>query len=329
MSRYIIFAFAAATIIGIALIAHTYIGFGPNPNAQTAPSEPNLIPHLALRLGIIPERNVYQQRTAYRLLGDYLQTKDLGLPIHTTVDILTASSYSSALKDMEEGQLDAAFVGSLVAALAYERCGAEVVLKSEELDGRSMYAGVVFVRESSPARTFNDLMGKRIGGVKTTTAGAVYPLYLIRKLGWQALDVPTLVWSGTHEDVINEVLLGSVDAGAVKDLRFDAYMKEHPEAQLRTLSLSGRVPNNALVLRKGLPAAQKEKLPAALLAMESDPAAVPALAALGYKRFVCSDIKEYGPLYDMIEAIGPAWFALDVGPAPHRPALTSAEGGRK
>jgi len=51
-----------------------------------------------------------------------------------------------------------------VAALAFERSGVEVVLKSEELDGRSTYAGVIFVRESSPARTFDDLMASGLAG---------------------------------------------------------------------------------------------------------------------------------------------------------------------
>ena len=63
--------------------------------------------------------------------------------------------------------------------------------------------------------------------------------------------------------------------------------------------------------------------------MEHDPAAVPVLGALELKRFVRSDITEYGPLYDMIEAIGPVWFAMDVGPAPRRPGAGDKETGRQ
>jgi len=273
----------------------------------------------ALRLGIIPERDVFAQRKAYRLLADYLQTKNLGTPQRTTVELLTASSYAAALKDLEEGQVDAAFVGSLVAVLAYDRCGAQVTLKSEMLNGKSTYSGVVFVRDASPVNTFANLTGKRIGGVKTTTAGAVFPLYLIRKLGWEARDVPALVWLGTHDDVIQEVAAGSVDAGAVKDARYEAYVAAHPEVKLRKLSESGRVPNNALVVRKDLPTERKSNLVGVLMAMEHDPAAAAVLKALELKRFVPAEIGEYGPLYDMIEAIGPVWTAMEVGAAPKRP----------
>jgi phosphonate transport system substrate-binding protein len=293
-------------------------------DGQSARSDVSLT---TLRLGIIPERDVFRQRRAYLQLAEYLQSKNLGGPPGGKVAVRTASSYAGTLKDLEEGQVDAAFVGSLIAVLAQDRCGASVVLKSEELDGRSTYAGAVIVREDAPVQKFADLMGKRVGGVKTTTAGAVYPLYLIRQLGWQARDVPSLVWSGTHDDVVREVISGTVDAGAVKDLRLDGYRKEHPEAKLRVLSISGRVPNNALVLRKDLPPAKQEKLVTCLLAMDKDPAGAGALAALGYKRFLRTDLAEYGPLYDMIDAIGPLWFALDVGPAPRRPGEIVTKGG--
>jgi phosphonate transport system substrate-binding protein len=333
-----VFMIAVAALVGVGgVIAYQNAPYRPNSSEKSGyPEESNAKNGVSgatdenlatLRLGIIPERDVYQQRKAYLQLAEYLHTKDLGGPPGGKVEVLTASSYAGTLKDLEEGQVDAAFVGSLIAVLAQDRCGAAVVLKSEELDGRSTYAGAVFVREDSPAQKFEDLMGKRIGGVKTTTAGAVYPLYRIRELGWQARDVPSLVWSGTHDDVIREVLSGSVDAGAVKDLRLDAYRKEHPEAKLRTLSISGRVPNNALVLRKDLPAAKQEKLVTALLGMDRDAAGAAALAALGYRRFLRTSIEEYGPLYDMIDVIGPLWFALDVGAAPKRGGQGDKETG--
>ena len=302
-----------ATVMGAVCVAlllwpHDHRG----ASTQVAPKAR---PAVALRIGINPERDIYQQRRAYRMLGDYLQSKGTG-----EVELLTASSYGGTLKDLEEGTADVAFVGSLVAVLAHDRCGAEVVLKSEIPAGESTYAGVLIVPAGSAVKTFGDLRGKRIGGVKTTTAGAVYPLYLIRQLGWAATDVPSLVWSGTHDDVLAEVSAGTLDAGAVKDSRYVAYVAAHPETRLKKISESGRVPNNALIVRNDLPVAKKEQVVRVLEGMDQDTAAAPVLAALQLKRFVHSDITEYGPLYDMIEAIGPGWFAMDIGPAPRRPA---------
>ena len=85
---------------------------------------------------------------------------------------------------------------------------------------------------------------------------------------------------------------------------------------MRKLCESGRVPNNALVVRKELPAAQREKLVQALLGMAGDPAAAPVLAGLEVKRFAPCAIGEYKPLYEMIDKIGPMWFVMDIGPAP-------------
>lgn len=323
MSKSVTFVIASILVAGVACYWAIHSGMqGSASISSAAAGETSPAPKAGLRLGIIPERDVFQQRKAYRLLGDYLASKNVAAG---PVEISTSSSYAGALQDMQEGQIDAAFVGSLVAVLAYDRCQAQVLLKSETLGGRDTYSGVVFVREDSPARSFVDLLGKRIGGVKTTTAGAVYPLFLIRQLGWEAHDVPALVWAGTHDEVLAEVAAGHLDAGAVKDSRYDAYVAAHPEARLRKLCESSRVPNNALIVRKDMPAAQRARLVQVLLDMPADPAAAETLQALEIRRFTRCDIAEYAPLYDMIEKIGPMWFAMEAGTAPRRPAAT--EGG--
>jgi len=317
LNKSLTFAIATAALIGVAAVLTLQRGPWRASAASGAPataSEPAR--SSSLRMGLIPERDVFTQRKAYQKLGEYLAAHQVGPGV---VELRTSSSYDGALKDLQEGEVDFAFVGSLVAVLAHDRCGAEVLLKSETASGSANYSGVVFVREDSAARQFSDLMGKRIGGVKTTSAGAVYPLYLIRQLGWAATDVPSLVWLGTHDDVMAEVAAGKVDAGAVKDARLEAYVAAHPQAKFRKLGTSAAMPNNALVVRRDLAPAVKEKLVEVLRAMSEDPQARDVLSVLEIKGFVKTDISEYTALYDMIEAIGPGWFAMDVGPAPKRP----------
>jgi len=124
LKKSVIFLFAAILLCLLGYFSYQIGASHPAnpPRPPRAPSAPppltlaattlsNFSPNkLALRLGIIPERDVFQQRKAYQLLGEYLQTKELGLPTQATVEILTASSYASALKDLEENKLDAAFV---------------------------------------------------------------------------------------------------------------------------------------------------------------------------------------------------------------------------
>ncbi len=326
MNKSVTFALAALSLVGVGALVTLRKG----PWQATAALPPATLPaplrNNTLRLGLIPERDVFTQRKAYQQFAEYLATHHIG---PDSVELRTSSSYAGALQDLEEGETDIAFVGSLVAVLAHERCGADVLLKSETPAGTANYTGVIFVRQDSPAKEFSDLLGQRIGGVKTTTAGAVYPLYLIRQLGWAATDVPSLIWTGTHDDVMAEVAAGTLDAGAVKDSRFAAYTQAHPQVHFRKLSTSAPMPNNALVVRHDLPAPVKEKLVQLLLAMDQDPQAANVLRVLEIKRFVKTDLSEYAALYDMIDLIGPAWFAMDVGPAPKRPpeAVGGGNGG--
>lgn len=281
-----------------------------------------------LRIGLIPERDLFQQRKAYQALALYLQKH---LPSSPPVELVTTSSYAGILKDFEEGRIDLAFAGSLVAILAADRFDVHVLLKSESprAPGKfeSTYHGVLFVRDNSPALTVADLGGKRVAGIRTTLGGAIFPLYLLQQLPQnQAFDV---LWSGTHEDVIREVAEGNVDAGAVKNTRLEAFEREHPTIKFRRLAQSGAVPDNALLLRRDFPPDRRDALVASLRAMNTNPEGQAVLAGLGIRAFLPCTLAEYAPLYDMIDKLGPHWERLAIsGPAPRAkpaPATRSAD----
>jgi phosphonate transport system substrate-binding protein len=333
-----------SAFVGLALLAAGWSlthfgGREPARPALAATPDPAVKPYL--RLGFAPEANIFALRKGYRSLADYLEKKlttDKNAPVH--IELVTATSYAGMLRDFGEGRIDAAFMGSLSALVALDRQEGDVYLRSQSVGGLSTYSGVIFVLHDSPCKTFDDLRGKRLGAVRTTMGGAVYPLYLMNKYGMlqtpatQPGTLPQLVWSGTHDDVINEVVSGHLDAGAVKDLRFLAYQKEHPQIRFRKLAESPRVPDNALVIRRDYPAAKREALVSALESIHADPAAKPALAAMRVERYLPCDISQYQGLYEMVEGLGSHWSDLNIeGPAPRRPApgemhtLEHGEGG--
>ncbi len=295
-----------------------WLGRIPSRSDASA-SQPKDDRRATLHIGLIPERDIYQQRKAYRELGDYLESK-----LGCRVELVTNSSYRGVLEDFRDGKVDGAFLGSLVAALAIERYGASVVVKPEYPDGVSTYHGVIFVRVESPLQSTVELKGHTLGGVRTTTAGALFPVFNLMKEGMLgAKDSPQMVWTGTHDDVIREVFAGKLDAGAVKNLRLNAYLKNHPEAKVRELAVSPEVPENALVVRSGVAPETCNRLRSVLLQMKDDPAGTPALEALGLSKFVPCALRDYDKVYEMTEAIGSGWSEMGFdGPAPHRPSAT-------
>jgi phosphonate transport system substrate-binding protein len=270
-----------------------------------------------LRIGLIPERDIFRQRRRYRPLAAYL-SKRLGQP----VELAMVNTYEAILLDFAEQKIGAAFLGSMVAALAMDRHDARVLAKPELPDGTATYYGVVFVKDGSSVQQFRDLAGRSIAMVRTTTAGNLFPCYLMMRQGLlSGPDAPRIVWVGTHDDVATEVMAGRADAGAIKNLRLETLLSRHSDWKVRRIAASEHVPSNALVLRKDLAEKLGPALTQALLGMTGDALGRDALKAMGTKRFISCSPEEYGPIYDMVQALGSDWRRIGVeGRPPRSPA---------
>lgn len=269
-----------------------------------------------LKIGLIPERDIFAQRKRYRALCDYLEKH-----LNRSVQLVSANSYQAVLADIEDGQIDAAFLGSLVASLSFDRLGTVPIVKPEVSGGISTYRGVIFVRQNSAIKSIDDLAGCSIAMVKTTTAGDLFPMFLLHERGlYDKVNQPKVAWVGTHDDVVMQVMLGNVDAGAAKNLRLDAMEKAHSGMRVRRLATSNDVPNNALVLRKEVAQKLGPQLAEVLLAMHTDLKGREALALFGAVRFLPCNSLEYSAIYDMAESLGSHWEDTGIdGPAPRRP----------
>ena len=291
--------------------------FAGPPKREERPAPPPEQPGAVLRLGLTPDRDIFAHRNRYRQLVDYLSNR-----LNRPVKLVTLSTYELVLKDFAEKEIDGAFLGSLVAVLAMDRLDAKVIVKPERRDGSSSYHGVIFVRDDSPIRDLDDLAGGTIAMVRTTTAGHVFPACMMMRTGlWERSDQPRIIWMGTHDDVATSVMEGTADVGAVKDLRLDALLETHSEWNIRRLTTSKRMPNNALILRSDLAEDLGPKLSNALLAMDSDDQGRKALKAMDVVRFVPCRQVDYSSVYDMVECVLPAWKQIGIpGPVPRRPA---------
>jgi phosphonate transport system substrate-binding protein len=294
-----------------------------------ARGERGRIPKAAtLRFGIIPEREIFEQRRRYAVLADELARR-----LGWTVELVTENTYEGVLADLESGRVDGAFSGSFIAVLAMDRCGVEVLCKPEIAGGVTTYRGVLVSRADGPIETVEDLGGQAVAMVRATTAGDLFPVTELARRGM--LDGerrPSFRWMGTHDAAIQAVVEGRTDAAAVKDLRLAAYESGEGARPLRRLAESSAVPNNALVVRWDLDEAIKAKLKAILLDLDSDPEGRAVLEQFGAVRFVSCEAHEYEAVLEMTEGLGDRWSTLGVsGPPPRREALlgTRAVGARE
>lgn len=279
-----------------------------------------------LRLGIVPERDIYAQRQRFRALADYLSAK-----LNRPVELVTLGSYLDILQDFKTKQVDAAFLGSLVATLAIDREQAQIIAKPESDSGIGTYRGMIFVRDDSPIRDLSQLAGSSVAAVRTTMAGQLFPVYTLHEAGLRGASLPRFIWLGTHDDVVREVLAGKIPAGAAKDLRLTELLKDPSAPKIRILATSSPVPDNALLVRNDLAGSLAPILRDALLGMINDPEGRKTLGEFGAARFVACQQEEFGPIYEMADRLGIEWSELGIeGPRPVRPnAATTASGREK
>lgn len=320
---------AAGLLLLLALGVLAWLAFMPGHAQEHTKAGVTSTTRPALRIGLIPERDIFRQRKLYRALADYIGEK-----LHRRVELVTASQYRGILQDFAEKRVDGAFMGSLVTVLAADRMGVKI-LASPELDLKvKVYRGVLFVPESSPVKRVEELAGKSVVMARATTGGGLYGVYVLSKHGLLGrADAPKIVWCGSHDDAIYEVLDGNADAAVVKDLRLDDFEQNHRDKKMRRLETGEGVPENAFVLRADLADELGPRLREILLNMDKDERGREALKVYGATRFEPCDITKYKAIFDMIEQLGGAWDQVGAGGLPpRRPAelmpASATRGGR-
>lgn len=129
---------------------------------------------------------------------------------------------------------DFIFANALQTVVAHELQGFVPLVR-----GGPTVKALIFVRQDSPVKTVDDLIGKRIAFVGEKN---VCTIFLKRALSLQneklAFDTD---YSGSTKNVIVQVLLGKADAGVTVGPALDRETKDIP-GQLRTLMESPEIP---------------------------------------------------------------------------------------
>ncbi len=257
----------------------------------------------SIRIGLIPEQNIFKQVERYEPIADYLSEKT-----GVAVQLKILLRYGNIIDNFVSEGLDAAFFGSFTYALAHKKMGVRVIVRPESIDGSSSYCGFIFVRRDSGIRTVADMRGKRFAFVdKATTAGYVFPLAYFRQHGVDFRSyLREFYFAGTHENAIEDVLDRKADIGAAKNTIFEklAAGNHRIRQELLVLARSPYVPENGLAVRRDLDPAIVKRLRSALLAMDKDAEGAALLRSFGAKRFIATTEEDYLPVYEYARHAG-------------------------
>ncbi|MCC6680315.1 MAG: phosphate/phosphite/phosphonate ABC transporter substrate-binding protein [Phycisphaeraceae bacterium] len=312
-------AIVASTLLlgGLVILLLTMSNRGGASAAQPAMGSSPEAHTRAIRFAVVPERDIFEQRSRFVALTEYL-----GSQVNRPIELQTLNSYQSVIDALADGTADAACLGSMAAVVAFDRIGVRVLAKPVQSDGLDHYSGLILVRSDSDITTLKQLAGRRMAMVRLTTAGHLFPIQQL--LAADLLQGPravAVVWAGTHDDSLQLLLDGQVEAAAMKNLRLLAYEQERGKADVRILAESESVPNNAIFVRPGLEPQLIEKLHNALMHMHESESGRAALRVMSVKQFADCDPSQYAADYELIEAIGDNWPLMGIdGPPPKRPS---------
>jgi len=261
-------------------------------------------PRPSLRIGLIPERNIFSQKKRYEPIAKYISEH-----LNVNVELVVLSRYGNIIDNFVSNSLDGAFFGSFTGALAHRKLRVEAIARPEYPDGTSTYHGLLLVRKDSGIAGVEDMKGKRFAFVdKATTAGYLLPLYYFKTHGVD--DPNTLLketyFAGTHEGVIHDVLERKADIGAAKNTMFSLLADSDPRIseELSILTRSPDVPENALCVRADLDESLKNGLRITLLSMDQNEAGKQILRAFGAARFIDTTEDDYEAVFEYAETIG-------------------------
>lgn len=293
-----------------------------SPRPSPAPTSAQTLPPPAQRSGpvgstqrplvmaLLPTQDAARATATGKALAGVLE-KATGLQWEVKVP----TSDSSTIEGMCAGDTDIAWLAPLaVVAARSKNCAEPMVagLRNDPVAGRASvtYQLQLLVRAGSPITALKDLKGKRIALVDRAAApGALAVMAQVRTD--TGADPRTFfaqtIYSGDDAKAVLAVYQGQVEAAALIIDARDDVSKTFPDVKQRTTRIAtiGRIPNDGVSARRGLPADVRDKVVKALIDHSKTDEGKKALRALyPIDGLETIDAKLYDPLLEAARLMG-------------------------
>lgn len=225
-----------------------------------------------IKLGAFPSNDPDKLQAVMRDLGDYLGEKT-GQP----VEVVITRDYAELATRLAEGSLDIAWLGALNYVRVIDDVPSARYLVTYVNRAVSTgtvapyYRSLIVTQADSGIETLADLKGKRFAFTDLeSTSGYAYPNHLLRTHGIDPdRDLAKVFFLKRHDRIIDALLHGSVDAGALADEVYFGARKRYGD-KLRVVAESDPIPMVAIVSSGHLDAETTARLEQAFVAMPSD-----------------------------------------------------------
>jgi len=219
-----------------------------------------------------------------------------------SVNIEVALTPADAIKKFDANQADAGLVTLEEYLVAREEYGVRPALQALRGDGLDAYDGVILTKAAGGAKSVADLAGKKVGFTGPySVSGFTLPSIYLKKAGVEV----NADFSPSHEANLQKLVRGEVYAAAT-------YARQAArQPGLKVLAVTGKVPNEPLIIRRSLRPEKSAALVSAFLKLADTKEGRGALGALAdITGFGPADTDVYRPVHDLIRAEGKTVYDL-------------------
>ena len=218
----------------------------------------------------IPEEAASEQIRKFGPMVKYLE-RTLG----TKVEFVPVSDYPAAVEALVNKQVDMVWFGGFTFVQAKLRSGDKIVpLVQREED--TQFRSVFITQKDSGIKTLADLKGKQVSfGSASSTSGHLMPRSFLLEAGIEPeRDFKRVAFSGAHDATIASVVSGRVDAAALDITVWRKFVSENKVDTSKVDVFYTTPPyfNYNYSVHADMPAAQREKVTQALLALNTNDA---------------------------------------------------------
>jgi phosphonate transport system substrate-binding protein len=243
------------------------------------------------RITAIPDESPTELARKAEPLVKYLEGK-LGMKVEYT----PVTDYAAAVETLVNKKVDMAWFGGFTFVQAHHRSNGKVipiVKREEDEKFRS-----VFITTDPMIKTLADLKGKDVSfGSQSSTSGHLMPRSFLLQAGIDPdKDFKRVAYSGAHDATVAAVASGKVQAGALNISVWEklvADKKVDPD-KVKVFFTTPTYYDYNWTVHADMPAATREKLAAAMLALSKDTAEGKAILELQRAtRFIPSKAENY------------------------------------
>jgi len=220
------------------------------------------------RVTTIPEEAATEQMRKFGPMVKYLE-RQLGVKVEFT----PVNDYPAAVEALVNKQVELVWFGGFTYVQAQLRSGGKVVpIAQREEDTK--FRSVFITQSGSGIKQLADLKGKTVSfGSQSSTSGHLMPRSFLLATGIEPeRDFKRVAYSGAHDATIASVVSGKVDAAAL-DITVWRKFVDEKKVDTSKVDVFFTTPpyfNYNWSVHTDMPAAQRERLTKALLALSMD-----------------------------------------------------------